>query len=210
MDNEIRKAFKKCPFCSETIAIAAVKCRYCGEWIDNPSAVRTFGEYSYAQPVWHYVLLSLSTFSLYDLYWFYRTWRQLRDAENWDISPGWRLVGLLIPILNLFLFYGLFKKISNTVRTESGGFFISPGWMLLGWLGCNALASLPYPYWILSFLSILIIGTGQNALNKHWSNKQPHLTMRASLSVGQIVLLLLGGICWALYIISLTIPVSSL
>ena len=208
MEKENQEATKRCPFCAEDIAFEAVKCKHCGEWLDSPSAVRTFRKYSYAQPVWHYVLLSLFTFSLYDLYWFYRTWRQLRDAENWDISPGWRLVGLSIPILNLFLLYGLFKRISNTVQVESSGVFISPGWILLGWLGFNALAYLPEPYFLLSFLSIWLIGNIQNTLNKHWSKSQPTLAIQTKLSVGQIVILLLGGIVWALYIISFTLPES--
>ncbi len=113
IDDEISKAFKKCPFCAETIQIEAVKCRYCGEWIEGGAATRAPAKYSDAQPVWHLVLLSIATFSLYNIYWVYRTWRQLRDQGSGNISPEWRLLGLFVPILGIILLYDFFKHVRN-------------------------------------------------------------------------------------------------
>ncbi|MEE8414153.1 MAG: DUF4234 domain-containing protein, partial [Dehalococcoidales bacterium] len=206
MDSEIRKVFKKCPFCAETIAIEAVKCRYCGEWVDGRGASRASAKYSDAQPVWHFVLLSIVTFAVYDLYWFYRTWRQLRDQENWDISPGWRLVGLFIPILNLILLYDLFKHIRDFADAENCEVLFSPGLILIGWLLFNALVALPDPYWLITLMSVWPIGVVQNTLNNYWSQKQPTLIMKTKLSAGQKALLILGGIWWGLVIWGFMIP----
>ncbi len=211
MEQEITPATKKCPFCAEEIAPEAVKCRYCGEWLDGrvvrltplESALQRF---SNAQPVWHFVLLSLVTFSLYQIYWFYRNWKQLRLYEGWDISSGWRTVGLFVPILNIFLIYNQFQYIRDFARVSECGRLFSPGWITLGWIFFNALAYLDDPFWFLAFLSVWPLGLVQSVLNSYWKKKQPGLVVKTKLSGGQIALLVIGGIFWILVLIGVFTP----
>jgi fatty acid desaturase len=57
--------------------------------IDMDGAVPVTGtrRFSHAQPIWQLVLLSTFTFGLYEIYWFYRNWKQLRDEDNLDVNP---------------------------------------------------------------------------------------------------------------------------
>lgn len=51
------------------------------------------------------VLLTVVTFGLYSLYWWYKTNRQLDRGTTADCSPGLRTVGLVIPIYNLIVMW---------------------------------------------------------------------------------------------------------
>ncbi len=159
-----------------------------------------------AQPVWHFVLLSLFTLNLYQFYWFYRNWKQLRFHEGWDISPGWRTVGLFVPILNLFLSYSQFKHIRIFAMQAGCETLFSVGWIWVGFVIFNGLSASNGPFWLLGFLSIWPLAVVQDILNSYWKKKQPELTVRTKFSGGQIALMVVGGIILILTLFGLLIP----
>jgi formylglycine-generating enzyme required for sulfatase activity len=190
---------KKCPYCSEEIQNYAVKCTCCGELLKNK-------QFSNAQPVWHFVLLSILTGGLYCFYWIYRNWIHLKAHKGLNISPFWRTVGLSVPIYGLILIYRQLEDIRNFSKTAGVDETYSPGWILFGFLILPALGGLPDPFWLLGFTSLLPLAVVQRVLNLYWKKEQPELVERTKFSKSQIVLLVIGGICWLPIIIGMFLP----
>lgn len=206
MNQENQPLTKKCPFCADEILTDAVKCKYCGEWLNKQAAQSAGQQFSNAQPVWHFVLLSIVTFGIYEIYWFYRNWKYLKIHKSLDISPGWRTAGLFVPIYGIVLAYRQLRDIRDFSKEAGIVKTYSPGWILFSWLILTALWRLPDPFWFLSFLSVWLLAVVQGVLNSYWEKEQPELPIRTKFSGGQIALLVIGGIILVLALIGTFIP----
>jgi hypothetical protein len=189
---------KRCPFCSEEILLDAVKCRHCGEWLTSPPPGRgpaaAARRYSDAQPVWQLVLLSVLTMSIYNLRWFYRTWKQLKQDRDLDMSPGLHTLGLFVPILNIVLVLNLLREIKEYNEEAGIDARYAPGAVLAGFIAANLLIWLPAPWWTLSLLSVIPLAFAQRALNGYWRARQPALSVRRALTGGQVATVVAGGV----------------
>jgi len=184
-----------CSFCTQEIPAYAVRYRYCGEWL-------TTQKYSNAQPVWHFVLLSIFTFGIYEIYCFCRNWRHLKVHKSLDISPLRRTVGLLVvPIYNIVLAYRQLRDIRDFSREEGIDKTYPPGWITFSYFIFVALLFLPYPFGFLCFLSVWPLPVVQGALNSYWQQEPAELMERKDFSGGEITLLWIGGILWILILI---------
>ncbi|PKP59405.1 MAG: hypothetical protein CVT89_01320 [Candidatus Altiarchaeales archaeon HGW-Altiarchaeales-2] len=174
---------------------------------DTRSQQPPLQEFSNAQPIWHLVLLSIATFSFYEIYWFYRNWKHLKAHVGLDISPGWRTVGLFVPLVGLVLEYDQFNDIRKYARNAGCMADYSPGLLLSIVIICNVIAlHAPDPYWLIGFLGVLPLTVVQAVLNSYWEKEQQEFKERTSFSWKQIILLIIGGLFWALVIISMFIP----
>jgi hypothetical protein len=98
-----------------------------------------------------FLVLSLCSLGLYQLYWFYQNWTRLKRASGERLSPFWRVA--FAPIWNFFLFRNI-----GEVAAETGVPF---GWswhaLALAWLLLTGLTRLPDPWWLISFGSLLAL-----------------------------------------------------
>jgi S1-C subfamily serine protease len=190
-----------CKHCGKEIQEGVKFCKYCGQKIieekpeEKPEPTNTF---SFKQPPFHFLLLYVFTFGIYGIYWFYRIWRQIKEHTKATFSPGWRTVGLFIPIYNIWSIYTLFNDVKS-LRIKAG--FTenpSPGWLTLGYIVLGVLYRLPGAWWLLGFLSIFPLLSIQKALNEYWEKEQKGRREKTKFSAKEIVVLVIGAIFLAL------------
>ncbi len=162
--------------------------------------------YSFGQPLWQLAVLSIATFGLYQIYWFYCTWKHLKHHTGKQFSPGWRTVGLCVPIWGLVLAWNLFHEISD-LRTHSGlPNMPHPDLLLVLYILANAAWRLPEPAWLITLLSVGPLLVVQAALNGLWRAVQPGMLARSRPSGWEIAILCLGAVLISLVAIEFLIP----
>lgn len=164
-----------------------------GEYSDVPSV-------SNVQPLNKLIWLIILTGGLYQIYWFYRNWRDFKEHKNLDISPGLRTLGLFIPLVNLYFVGTQFKDLKDYEEEASVKPFsiyaVIIGWIVLSYLSVR-LSFYENPLTgmislLLSFCLIIPFSVVQKTLNEYWLKEQGDLPLRKGLSVGEIIVLIIG------------------
>lgn len=101
-------------------------------------------------------VMSICTFGVYELYWFYRNWKLIRDRDHTDISPVWR--AFFAP----FWGFSLAAHIRDHADTHGIAHALRPAAAGGLYLVLSALAQLPDPYWLISILNFLPLLLIQN------------------------------------------------
>lgn len=196
---------KKCPFCVATIPDTAAKCEKCGAdlnpegWTDSHPGV-------YPQPVWQVVALSLATFGLYYFYWYYKSWRQVSQYTGKKMSPGWRTVGLLVPILGLVFTYDLFDDVQQMLTMRGMRPTIRAGWLLVMLIAFGSCWRFPGSVGYLGLLAVVPIAIVQSDMNRLLVSASSGALAPRRLSGIEIAVLVIGSILVMLALVGTLIP----
>jgi hypothetical protein len=133
------------------------------------------------------VLMSICTFGIYEIFWFYKNWQIIRDRDGVSLSPFWRT--MFFPIWS----FTLFKMIKQ--KAQSSG--ISATWSATG-LGVavivlNAIVRLPDPFWLLAFASFVPLLMVQSTVNDINKKEAPFLDSNEAITGKNLAVLLIGG-----------------
>ncbi len=219
---------RSCPHCGREIRSGALQCRYCRAWFYDGSstaptaaptvaptvagderAVPSFdkvsrAEFSHAQPIRHLVWLAILSFGLYELYWFYRNWRAIKEHGAHEFSPGWRTLGLFVPIVNVFMVYHMFRLAYALAGSSERRPAFTPGRQTLAYFLLVALANVPGPLWPLTFLTVLPMIPVQVELNRYWASRQPGQPVRETFNAVETVILALGMLALMVILFGMT------
>jgi hypothetical protein len=188
-----------CPNCGQAIFEKALQCSHCRKWFvsaPTPEPVRAsvVTAPSRGQPLHHLLLLTVFSWGLYELYWFYRNWRDLAaDApEDPGPHPGLLTFGLLVPFVNIALVYRQLVGIHARLAARGLPAGYSPWVTTCIYISLGIAANLT-ALWSLSCLMVLPLLPVQEALNRYWTEREPTSTLRQRLSPPELVVIACGA-----------------
>lgn len=105
-------------------------------------------------------VMSVCTFGLYELYWFYRNWQLIKARERLNIMPFWRA------FFGVFFCYQCFSRIREYDHPELAVSSFAAGPLAAGWIVFTVLWRLPDPYWLICDLSFVFLIPVQHHANQ--------------------------------------------
>jgi len=106
------------------------------------------------------VLLSLCSFGLYQVYWFYKNWQYVKERERLGIRVAWRV---LVPYCYC---YQLFKRVRDYDHPALELSSLEAGPLAIGWILTVFAGLLPSPYFLLNYLGFVFLVPVQLRVNQ--------------------------------------------
>jgi hypothetical protein len=136
-------------------------------------------------------VMSICTFGMYQVYWFYKNWNLIKQRQRSNILPFWRT------FFTVLFCYQCFDEIREQARKLALPQLPPAGPLAAGWIITNLLFMLPV-VWIFSFVFILPVQRVANRIN---SIATPHHEVNQRFTGWNWVGIALGAIWLLLAII---------
>lgn len=167
---------------------------------DETNVEKITGAYFFTTSTFKLVLMSICTFGIYELFWFYKNWVLIKERTDQNIMPFWR--AFFAPLWA----YSCFKHIKSSANENNVTESLSIGLLAIVYFVLQALSRLPDPYWLVSLFSFtLLIPANSVALsiNKHLISD---FTNNETFSGWNWLGIVLGGLLFVLGLIGTFMP----
>ena len=138
------------------------------------------------------IVMSVCTMGIYDLYWFYKNWKIIKEREKIGVSPFWRA------FFAYFFCYSLLKTIRTTAQSLNLNRSIAAGQLAAGWIIFTLLFSIPGPFSLLTYFAGLFLVPVQRLVNEINISETPRLDANTRFTPWNMVAILVGGIWFVL------------
>lgn len=150
------------------------------------------------------VVMSLCTFGIYEIFWFYKNWELIKNRTGQHISPFWRA------IFGPFFCYWLFGSVHESANSHSVRSNIRPGWFAIGYVALAGVSwRLPDPFWLIAFLSFLPLLLVQGVVSTINAKVAPVAELNEKFSWKNIIAIIVGGILLILTVLGTLVPEES-
>jgi hypothetical protein len=146
------------------------------------------------------VVMSTVTFGIYELYWFYKNWKLIKQRTESDIMPFWRA------FFGVIFCYSCFKEVKEIATSREVSFPSSPGILAVVWILLTLSWRLPDPYWLVGWLTPFVLVPIQNVINRLNITIAPSHDPNSRFSGWNIVGIIFGGIIFVLCILGIFLP----
>lgn len=106
-----------------------------------------------------FVAMSLLTFGLYQVFWWYRHWVRLRDVGGEDVWPVSRTV-----FANVFAYF-FFDRVNEEADRQLTPALLSPPLLAVGYFVALTSGYLGVPDWVPFVLPVLLLAYAQSVIN---------------------------------------------
>ena len=192
-----------CPACGESQALWTYHCMHCGAVL--PEVPVPAPEPPKAQPVWQFLLLYYSTFGVYQLVWFYRTWGILKREYQMDV---WPLVRAFFAVL---WFHDYFRRVFQLGEKHGFQSRITMEWVAVSWLALTLTGrvcfqlGVHWPSIVTGMLVGVFLVPAVEALAAFWQGEQG-TRLYKKLSPWEIAAVAVGFALWGLALLGQALP----
>jgi hypothetical protein len=186
-------ASKQCPVCGLFNPGIAERCD-CGH--DFNQATAADEEFPLFPVATHkFIVMSICTFSLYQVYWCYQNWLRL-EIRNDRIRPLFRAI--FAPLWG----FALFSQIKDRVSNEGIPVAWSAGALAAVYLGLNALWRLPGPWSLLGHLAVVAMIPVQQAAQRLNDRSAVAERQNTSYTTMNVITIVIGGTLFVFSIVN--------
>jgi hypothetical protein len=143
------------------------------------------------------VALSVCTFGLYQVYWFYKHWVLIKERSEPHIMPWARA------FFGIIWCYSCFEFIRNDERRLDVEPTLPAGPLASGWIAASLAWRLPEPYSLIGFLAPLLLVPVQQHVNHINSLVAPDHDKNSRFTAWNWLAIVVGGVFIGLIVVGL-------
>lgn len=188
-----------CPQCGKEISARSSFCKFCGVNLETLNRTKTgkkvAAEIDQNTPPYPYIvstakltILSILTFGLYEIYWFYRQWKSFKEEKNLKVTVWARA------FFSGITAYSLFKEISKAVEEHDKNKTIPSGVLAVIYFVLLLFGRAPDWGWIISLLSFMALVPAQNAINFYWERRLKGKAAPSNFGASNYIWSIVGGL----------------
>lgn len=145
-----------------------------------------------------FIILSIFSFGLYEIWWMYKAWVFMKEKDRIQIMPVARA------IFSIFFLNSLFERILQFARVNGYQKQYSSAGLYVIYIVFTICDRLPEPYSVIGIFTFLAFFQPVDAFNKGIELSPYYsLNIRSKFSLWEIIILIIGGILWLAIIILL-------